>query len=130
MASGEGSREERRPTVQGCHPGVGRGAGRRSRLVFVEPARLPVTAEPGRGSREGGDDPPVPEAWLGRAVMLVFVSGASTEYAAGRLAEVNDRGIVLCRSKPTSATPRNPCSSRGAPSSSSPKRKKDKEGAS
>jgi len=28
-------------------------------------------------------------------VKLVFVSGASTEYAAGGLEEVNDRGIVL-----------------------------------
>jgi hypothetical protein len=38
---------------------------------------------------------PVPEAWVGRAVELIFVSGASTEYADGRLQEVNDRGIVL-----------------------------------
>ncbi len=38
---------------------------------------------------------PIPEAWLGRPVRLVFVSGASTEYTAGDLEEVNDRGIVL-----------------------------------
>ena len=38
---------------------------------------------------------PVPEAWLGRPVKLVFVSGSSTEYADGVLEEVNDRGIVL-----------------------------------
>ena len=38
---------------------------------------------------------PVPEAWVGRSVELVFVSGSSTEYADGRLREVNDRGIVL-----------------------------------
>jgi hypothetical protein len=38
---------------------------------------------------------PVPEAWLGRTVKLVFVSGSSTEYAEGALEEVNDRGIVL-----------------------------------
>ncbi len=44
---------------------------------------------------EIGRNTPVPEAWLGRPVKLVFVSGASTEYAAGSLEEVNDRGIVL-----------------------------------
>jgi hypothetical protein len=38
---------------------------------------------------------PVPEAWIGRSVALVFVSGASTEYVDGDLQEVNDRGIVL-----------------------------------
>jgi hypothetical protein len=38
---------------------------------------------------------PVPEAWIGRTVELVFVSGSSTEYANGYLEEVNDRGIVL-----------------------------------
>ena len=38
---------------------------------------------------------PVPEAWIGRAVELVFVSGASTEYVSGGLREVNERGIVL-----------------------------------
>ncbi len=37
----------------------------------------------------------VPEAWIGRSVKLVFVSGASTGYASGDLEEVNDRGIVL-----------------------------------
>jgi hypothetical protein len=38
---------------------------------------------------------PVPEAWIGRAVELIFVSGSSTEYADGYLEEVNERGIVL-----------------------------------
>ncbi len=38
---------------------------------------------------------PVPEAWIGRSVELVFISGASTEYVDGDLQEVNDRGIVL-----------------------------------
>jgi hypothetical protein len=38
---------------------------------------------------------PVPEAWIGRSVELVFVSGASTEYVDGNLQEVNDQGIVL-----------------------------------
>ncbi len=38
---------------------------------------------------------PVPEAWVGRKVELIFVSGGSTEYADGVLGEVNDRGIVL-----------------------------------
>ena len=44
---------------------------------------------------EARNSTPVPEAWLGRPVKLVFVSGASTEYADGDLQEVNDRGIVL-----------------------------------
>ena len=44
---------------------------------------------------EAGDSRPVPEAWIGRAVMLIFVSGSSTEYTDGYLEEVNDRGIVL-----------------------------------
>ena len=47
------------------------------------------------GGHEARNNPPVPEAWLGRAVRLVFVSGGSTEYAVGGLDEVNDRGIVL-----------------------------------
>jgi hypothetical protein len=38
---------------------------------------------------------PVPDAWIGRAVELIFVSGSSTEYTDGYLEEVNDRGIVL-----------------------------------
>ncbi|MCA1687463.1 MAG: hypothetical protein LC714_02445 [Actinobacteria bacterium] len=42
---------------------------------------------------EGGTH--IPEAWIGRSVELVFVSGASTEYVDGHLEEVNDRGIVL-----------------------------------
>ena len=54
-----------------------------------------MTAERERGRREGRDDLPIPEAWIGEAVRLVFVSGASTEYAVGELEEVNDRGIVL-----------------------------------
>ena len=44
---------------------------------------------------EAGGSTPVPEAWIGRAVELIFVSGSSTEYADGYLEEVNDRGIVL-----------------------------------
>lgn len=44
---------------------------------------------------ETGGGTPVPEAWIGRTVELVFVSGSSTEYADGRLEEVNDRGVVL-----------------------------------
>ncbi|HSL00308.1 MAG TPA: hypothetical protein VK869_08210 [Rubrobacteraceae bacterium] len=38
---------------------------------------------------------PVPEAWIGNTVELIFVSGSSTEYADGYLDEVNDRGVVL-----------------------------------
>ena len=38
---------------------------------------------------------PVLEAWIGRAVELIFVFESSTEYADGYLEEVNDRGIVL-----------------------------------
>jgi hypothetical protein len=38
---------------------------------------------------------PVLEAWIGRALKLIFVSGSSTEYTDGYLEEVNDRGIVL-----------------------------------
>jgi hypothetical protein len=45
-------------------------------------------SEPGRSA-------PVPEAWIGRAVELIFVSGSSTEYADGYLDEVNERGVVL-----------------------------------
>jgi len=78
---------------------AGRGAGRSFGLAFaprnLEHARRLLTAEPGRGRREAGDGPPVPEVWVGRAVRLVFVSGASTEYADGVLEEVNDRGIVV-----------------------------------
>jgi len=44
---------------------------------------------------EVGSSEPVPEAWIGRAVDLVFVSGSSTEYADGLLEEVNERGILL-----------------------------------
>ena len=42
-----------------------------------------------------GGSAPVPEAWIGRAVELIFISGGSTEYTDGDLEEVNDRGIVL-----------------------------------
>lgn len=41
-----------------------------------------------------GEETPIPEAWLGRPVRLVFLDGASTEYAEGDLEKVNDRGIV------------------------------------
>jgi hypothetical protein len=44
---------------------------------------------------EAGRSRPIPEAWIGRSVELIFVSGSSTEYADGYLEEVNDRGIVL-----------------------------------
>ena len=44
---------------------------------------------------EAGKSVPGPEAWLGRPVKVVFVSGSSTEYADGILEEVNDRGIVV-----------------------------------
>ncbi len=44
---------------------------------------------------EPGGSKPVPEAWVGREVELIFVSGSSTEYADGRLDGVNERGIVL-----------------------------------
>jgi hypothetical protein len=44
---------------------------------------------------EAGGSAPIPEAWIGKPVELIFVSGGSTEYSDGRLEEVNDRGIVL-----------------------------------
>jgi hypothetical protein len=44
---------------------------------------------------EAGGSTPVPEAWIGRTVELIFISGSSTEYADGDLEEVNERGIVL-----------------------------------
>ncbi len=46
-------------------------------------------------SGAAGQSTPVPQAWIGQTVELVFVSGSSTEYTDGRLEEVNDRGIVL-----------------------------------
>ena len=74
-----------------------RGACRRAGLVLVEQSPgLPrgcLTARSRISVSEGSA--PVPEAWIGRAVELVFVSGASTEYTDGYLKEVNDRGIVL-----------------------------------
>ena len=83
----------------GHHPKAGRGAGGSFGMAFTprnpEHARLLLTAQPERARREAGDGPPVPDAWIGRAVRLVFVSGASTEYADGVLKEVNDRGIVV-----------------------------------
>ena len=44
---------------------------------------------------DSGKSTPVPEAWIGRPVKLVFVSGSSTEYTDGTLEEVNDKGVVL-----------------------------------
>jgi hypothetical protein len=44
---------------------------------------------------EARKNTPIPEAWIGQPVQLVFVSGASTEYTVGGLEEVNDKGIVL-----------------------------------
>ena len=44
---------------------------------------------------ETGGSTSVPDAWIGRAVELIFVSGSSTEYDNGYLEEVNERGIVL-----------------------------------
>ena len=46
-------------------------------------------------SGAAGESTPVSEAWIGRTVELIFVSGSSTEYIGGRLQVVNDRGIVL-----------------------------------
>jgi hypothetical protein len=73
------------------------GAGRHAWLVLVEQSsRLPrgrLTAGSPISASQG--NAPVPEAWIGRSVELVFISGASTEYVDGRLEEVNDRGIVL-----------------------------------
>ena len=75
------------------------GAGGNFGLAFAsrnpEHARRLLTAEPGRGRREAGDGPPVPEIRVDRAERLVFASGACTEYADGVLEEVNDRGIVM-----------------------------------
>jgi hypothetical protein len=39
----------------------------------------------------------VPDAWISRAVEVIFVSGSSTEYAHGYLEEVNDRGVGRMR---------------------------------
>jgi hypothetical protein len=44
---------------------------------------------------ETGGSTPVPDAWIGRAVELIFVSGSSMEYTDSYLEEVNDRAIVL-----------------------------------
>ena len=57
-------------------------------LPSVRPtAGSPISSSEGNAS--------VPEAWIGQAVELVSISGASTEYTDGILKEVNDRGIVL-----------------------------------
>jgi hypothetical protein len=48
-----------------------------------------------KGLSEASGSKPVPEAWIGREVELIFASGSSTEYVDGRLEEVNERGIVL-----------------------------------
>ena len=57
-------------------------------LPSVRPtAGSPISSSEGNAS--------VPEAWIGQAVELVSISGASTEYTDGILQEVNDRGIVL-----------------------------------
>jgi hypothetical protein len=57
----------------------------------------------------------VPDAWIGRAVEVIFVSGSSTEYAHGYLEEVNDRGIVLRVEGHGEYPARGLSSSRGAP---------------
>jgi hypothetical protein len=44
---------------------------------------------------KAGGSAAVPEAWIGRTVELIFISGGSTEYTDCDLEEVNDRGIVL-----------------------------------
>ena len=56
------------------------------------PSGRPTAGSP-ISSSEGNAS--VPEAWIGQAVELVSISGASTEYTDGILQEVNDRGIVL-----------------------------------
>ena len=93
-----------------------------------EHARLLLTAEPERGRREAEDGPPVPEAWVGCAVRLVFVSGASTEYAVGVLEDVNDRGIVMSLETHVAQPAQLLFYRWGAPSSSSPKSGKGKGG--
>lgn len=77
----------------GPRPGAGRGA----RLVLVEQSPRLSRERPTAGSpiSASGENTPIPEAWIGRPVELVFVSGSSTEYASGDLKEVNDRGIVV-----------------------------------
>jgi hypothetical protein len=60
-----------------------------------------------RGLSEAVGNTPIPEAWIGRSVELIFVSGSSTEYADGQLEEVNERA--------TANTRRGPSSIRGAP---------------
>jgi hypothetical protein len=44
---------------------------------------------------EVGGSTPIPEAWIGQPVELIYISGASPEYADGDLQEVSDRGIVV-----------------------------------
>ena len=61
-----------------------------------------------------GEETSIPEAWLGRPVRLVFLDGASTEYAEGKLEEINDRGIVLSVETHVRHLAQ-PCSTPGAP---------------
>src|SRR3712207_8765772 len=75
------SRREGAGVAEGHTSGAGRGARGKARRIEV--------------SGVGGQSTPVPDAWIGRTVELIFVSGSSTEYADGYLEEVNDRGIVL-----------------------------------
>jgi hypothetical protein len=61
----------------------------------AQPRCRPPYPARGRELREAavsGEETPTPEAWIGRPVKLVFLDGASTEYAEGTLREVNDRG--------------------------------------
>jgi hypothetical protein len=44
---------------------------------------------------ETGGSTPVPDAWIGRAVELIFEIAMGVLRAAPRDEEVNDRGIVL-----------------------------------
>ena len=73
---------------------------------------------------ETGGSTPVPDAWIGRAVELIFVSGSSTEYAHGYLEEVNDRGIVL-RVEGHGEYPARPLFFPWSASSKSPRRRTD-----
>jgi hypothetical protein len=79
------------------HPAASGGAGSGTRLALVERSPGFPRGHPTAGSEISAPhgNAPVPEAWIGRPVELVFVSGSSTEYTDGILQEVNDRGIVL-----------------------------------
>jgi hypothetical protein len=72
-----------------------------TRLLILR-TRLGATTTLNCGAPRSGHErlperhqPVKPEAWTGRPVKLVFISGSSTEYVDGVLEEVNDRGIVL-----------------------------------